>query len=125
MIARRLRLLAATKGAHVIAFTSFLYECTAHGVCLLRGTVLALRRMSGRAHVCVNSLIIWLATPMLVMAEEPLQVIRDAWAASSSELTSGSGKGMYRCYEAVGTGEWNLTIDAEIIDAFSWQKLLY
>ena len=74
--------------------------------------------MPGRVRVCLSSLIIGLATPVLVMGGEPLQVIREAWAASSSELRSGSGKGMYRWYESVGGGDWELKLDADISTHF-------
>ncbi len=51
--------------------------------------------------------------------DEPLERIREASAASLSGLTSGSGRGMFRQYESVGGGEWQLTVDAEITTHFT------
>ena len=39
-------------------------------------------------------------------------------ACVSKELTSGSGKGMYRWYESVNGGEWELKVDADITTHF-------
>jgi hypothetical protein len=58
------------------------------------------------------------AVPVLAVADEPLRTVRDAWAVSSRELRSGSGHGMFRCYESVSGGEWELKVDAEITTHF-------
>jgi hypothetical protein len=53
---------------------------------------------------------------------EPLEVVRTAFHTSSTALTSGSGRGIYREYLRVADEEWKLTVDAEISTHFDGEK---
>ena len=63
-----------------------------------------------------------LGTPAWVCAAEPLETIREAFRVSSQGLTSGAGKGVYRHYRAIGTGDWQLMQDADLTASFDGRK---
>jgi hypothetical protein len=62
------------------------------------------------------------ATPVWVRGAQPLETVRAAFRASSRGITSGSGKGIYRYYEAVAGGDWVLKTDADISTHFDGKK---
>ena len=61
-------------------------------------------------------------TPASVCAAEPLETIREAFRVSSHGLTSGTGKGVYRHYRAIGAGDWQLMQDADLTTSFDGRK---
>ncbi len=63
-----------------------------------------------------------MAPSIRASGEVPLDVVREACRASSGGLTSGVGRGIYRHYEAVPGGNWQLKIDAELRVHFDGRK---
>ncbi len=62
------------------------------------------------------------AIPVRAHSAEPLETVREAFRASSTGLTSGSGKGVYRFYEEVDGAGWVLKTDADIATYFDGKK---
>jgi hypothetical protein len=63
-----------------------------------------------------------LAAPVPGRGQEPLATVREAFRASSTALTSGSGTGVYRVYESVDGGDWVITTDADLSTHFEGKK---
>jgi hypothetical protein len=67
--------------------------------------------------ICVL-LVSGFTTPVQAAGGEHLETLRNASVVSSSRLKSGSGSGMFRLYEAIAEGEWELKLDSEITTHF-------
>src|SRR4051794_38015598 len=63
-----------------------------------------------------------IAAPTWVHGAEPLDIVCQAFRASSNGSQSGTGSGRYRHYEAVPGGDFQLKIDAAIHAVFKGQK---
>jgi hypothetical protein len=63
-----------------------------------------------------------IAAPAWFRSAEPLEIIREAFRASSDGLASGTGKGRYRYYEAVPGSDWKLKVDADLQTFFDGKK---
>jgi hypothetical protein len=63
-----------------------------------------------------------LAAPSWARGAEPSETIRAAFRASSEGLTSGTGNGRYRRYEAVTGDDWQLKVEADVSTHFDGSK---
>lgn len=82
-----------------------------------------MRHLSGhRVGMPVLFLAAAMAAPVSGQGTEAPELLRGAFRASSTGLTSGSGKGIYREYQAAGEDEWTLRADADISTYFSGDK---
>jgi hypothetical protein len=89
------------------------------------GPAMTTRPRSGRpaGEWALLPTVVVLALPAgVVRAAEPLEVIREAFRASSQGLTSGIGKGAYRHYRARGDDDWQLKQDADLTVYFDGKK---
>jgi hypothetical protein len=67
-------------------------------------------------------LVVVLAAPGRVRGAEPQETICAAFRAASQGITSGTGKGTYRHYEAIAGGDWQLKQDADLTTYFDGKK---
>jgi hypothetical protein len=63
-----------------------------------------------------------LAAASSARGEEPSEIVRAAYRASSEGLKSGIGQGRYRRYQAAPGGEWQLKVEADIRTYFDGDK---
>jgi hypothetical protein len=61
-------------------------------------------------------------TPVRACGDEPVVVVCKAFHASSTGLTSGKGRGIYRHYESAPGKDWQLKIDANLHVQFEGRK---